>query len=80
MRVDPQATARAHGAKMSAMPWFAVAVDDPCAVALVNVPPATIQEPTCAIANTMPPSIFGVKLAGTELTTWLCWTDSWALA
>ena len=46
-----------------------VAVDDPCAVALVNVPPATIQEPTWASEYTMPPSIFGVKLAGTELTT-----------
>jgi hypothetical protein len=47
---------------------------------VVNVPPATIHEPTWAIAYTTPPSRFGVKLAGTELTTWFCWTDSPAWA
>src|SRR5260370_33782654 len=62
------------------MPVTDTAVEDPCGVALVNVPPATIHDPTCAIAYTTPPSRFGVKLAGTELTTWFCGTDSCALA
>ncbi len=42
------------------MPWLATAVDDPCWVALVNEPPATIWVPAWAIEKTTPPSMFGV--------------------
>ncbi|MEP7024173.1 MAG: hypothetical protein ABJB47_10305 [Actinomycetota bacterium] len=32
------------------MPVVGIALDDPCAVALVDVPPATMVVPACAIA------------------------------